>query len=73
MARHLATRYGDAVQVEYCDLADPKVQAEHQEMFDNIRAKGWPLPVVTIDGSVISLGYVGFWDIVDAIEARLNR
>ncbi len=73
MARHLKNRYGTDVAVDYYDFADPRVQEHESEMMRSVQEHNWPLPVVAIDGEVKFKGFIGFWAIVEAIEAAREQ
>ena len=69
MARHLKNRYGSDVAVDYYDFADSRVQERESAMIRSVQEHNWPLPVVAINGEVKFKGFIGFWAIVEAIEA----
>lgn len=70
VAQHLKQRYGDAVTVDYFDLANSAVRERFPEVARMIDAKEVPVPVVAIDGEVKMAGAVDFWHIADIIDAK---
>jgi disulfide oxidoreductase YuzD len=72
VAQHLSRRYGDAVKVEYVDLAKESEARKHADVLESIRAQGAPTPVVAIDGELKIAGYVDFWSISELIDGKKN-
>ena len=63
-------RYGDEVQVEYLDLAEPQARRHHPEVIEHILGQGLPLPLVAINGVPKLSGIFEYRMIVDAIETQ---
>jgi len=57
--------------VHYYDLADDLTAQRFPEIKELLEKTLYPLPVVTIDGELLSVGYVSYWMIVDALKARI--
>ncbi len=72
VANHLRRRYGDAVKLEYHDLAVDSEREKFPEVVKVIETSNVPVPVVAIDGVLRMAGLVDFWSIVDLIEAKGN-
>ncbi len=70
VAQHLRRRYGDAVQVEYYDLANDSNRAKFPEIVKTIEEDDLPVPLVAIDGVPRMAGGVDFWTIAEFIEAK---
>ena len=62
--------YGNAVQVESFDLAQPLTHRQNAEIVERIRAQNLPLPLVAIDGVPRLSGSIEYRAIADAIEAQ---
>ncbi len=67
VTEHLKRKYGDAVEVEYIDIAGSKAPPE---IIDRIRTHNLPLPVVAINGILKLSGCVEYRGIMEAIEAQ---
>jgi disulfide oxidoreductase YuzD len=61
----LRERYGDTVELEYLDLAEPSVRQSHPEFVERVKA---PLPVVLIGGMATLAGNIEYRTLVEAIE-----
>ena len=51
-------RHGDAVQVEYIDLADDEAQAEYSEVVGIIEERSLPYPLVAVNGQLRLAGHI---------------
>ena len=67
---HLKMRYGDEVQIEYLDIAEPPASHHHPEVIDQIVRQNLPLPLVAINGVPKLAGTFEYRMIVDAIETQ---
>ena len=67
---HLKKRYGDEVQIEYLDLAEPQARRHHPEVVEQIVGQHIPLPLVAINGVPRLSGIFEYRMIVDAIETQ---
>lgn len=70
VAERLHDVYGNAVQVESFDLAQPLTHRQNAEVVERIRAQNLPLPLVAINGVPRLSGSIEYRAIVDAIEAQ---
>ena len=70
VAQHLRRRYGDAVRVEYYDLADDLSRGKFPEIARIIEEQDLPVPLVAIDGVLKMAGGIDFWAIAELIEAK---
>lgn len=62
--------YGDAVDTQYLDMADPTVREANAEFAQAAELNRWSLPLVAIDGKVWFSGYVDHRSIVNVIERK---
>jgi len=65
-------RYGDAVQVEYVDMADPENQAQFSELLAVIEDRELPYPLLAIDGQLRAAGSAHYYRIVPFVEQALE-
>jgi disulfide oxidoreductase YuzD len=61
-------RYGDAVQVEYVDMADAENQAQFPELLEVIGEQNLPYPLVAIDGRLRAAGSAHFYRVLPLVE-----
>lgn len=68
---YLKQRYGEAIAVEYVDMADPQNQAEYDQLLAVVEARGLPYPLVAVNGNVQLVGTVHYYQVVPLVEAAL--
>lgn len=66
-------RFGDAATLDYHDVDDPKVRAQHARIIDEIETRGLLYPVTIVDGMPVYDGAVSYPGILRAIQDRLER
>ena len=67
-------RHGQAVQVEYRDLADPDTQAGFPDLFARAEAERLPYPLIVIDDQLTMAGSAQYYDVLPLVEqALLNQ
>jgi disulfide oxidoreductase YuzD len=66
-------RYGEAVQVEYVDLADPKNQAQFSELLAVAEDRDLPYPLVAVNGQVKSAGSAHYYRVLPLVQAALGE
>jgi len=66
-------RHGQAVQVEYRDLADPQVQAGLPDLFARAEAERLPYPLIVINGQLTMAGSAQYYDVLPLLEQVLNQ
>jgi disulfide oxidoreductase YuzD len=64
-------RYGDAVQVEYVDLAEPENQAGFSELLAVIEDRDLPYPLLAINGHLRAAGSAHYYRILPFVEEAL--
>jgi disulfide oxidoreductase YuzD len=69
---YLRARYGDAVSVEYVDMADPGHQAQFSELVTVVEERELPYPLVAINGELRAAGSVHYYRILPLVEAALQ-
>jgi disulfide oxidoreductase YuzD len=72
-AYYLQMRYGEAVQVEYVDLADPKNQALFSELLAVAEDRDLPYPLVAVNGQVRSAGSAHYYRVLPLVQAALGE
>jgi disulfide oxidoreductase YuzD len=65
-------RYGEAVQVEYVDMAEPKNQTEFPELVAVVEERDLPYPLVAIDGRLRAAGSAHFYRVLPYVEEVLG-
>jgi len=71
-AQSLREEYGDQVRVEYIDFASEQMREKHASMLDDISKRYLSFPVTTVDGQIISHGFIDYWDIVNFVQEKLE-
>ncbi len=61
-------RHGQAVQVEYVDLADPESQAEYSDLLDLVKDQSLPYPLVAINGELRLAGSAHYFRVLPLVE-----
>ena len=65
---YLKIRYGEAVQVEYVDMADPENQAEYRELVAVVEDRNLPYPLIAINGHLRAAGSAHYNHILPLVE-----
>lgn len=65
-------RYGEAVQVEYVDMAEPENQTEFSELVAVVEERDLPYPLVAIDGRLRAAGSAHFYRVLPYVEEALG-
>lgn len=69
MTEHLKRRYGDAVEVQFVDLAEElPTEPKDRELREKIISQGMPLPLVAINGIPKMVGILSYRMITEAID-----
>jgi len=66
-------RHGQAVQVEYCDLADPQVQAGLPDLYARAEGERLPYPLIVIDDQLTMAGSAEYYDVLPLLEQALSQ
>jgi disulfide oxidoreductase YuzD len=64
-------RYGEAVQVEYVDMADPKNQTQFSDLLAVVEDRDLPYPLVAIDGRLRAAGSAHYYRVLPYVEEVL--
>jgi disulfide oxidoreductase YuzD len=65
-------RHGEAVQVQYVDLADSAAQAEYAHVMEVIEQRSLPYPLVAIDGRLRLAGTAAYYQVLPLVEEALS-
>ena len=65
-------RYGDAVQVEYVDLADAEGQAQFADLLALVEDRDLPYPLVAINGHLRLAGTAHYYQVLPYVEEALQ-
>jgi disulfide oxidoreductase YuzD len=68
----LQLRHGEAIEVEYVDLADAAAQAEHPELMAVIEDRNLPYPLVAINGQLRLAGTAQYYQVLPLVEELLE-
>jgi disulfide oxidoreductase YuzD len=66
-------RFGEAVQVEYVDLADPEQQLEFSDLVTMAEEGNVPYPLVAINGRVTLAGSAHYYNVLPHVEELLQQ
>ena len=69
---YLQMQYGDAVQVEYVDLADPAAQAQFPDLVALIEDRDLPYPLVAVNDQMRLAGSAQYYQVVPLVEEILE-
>jgi hypothetical protein len=64
-------RHGEAVQVEYVDLADETVQTRFPELFTLAEDRNLPYPLVAINNQLRLTGSAHYYQVLPLVEHAL--
>jgi disulfide oxidoreductase YuzD len=65
-------RYGEAVQVEYVDMADPANQTQFADLLTVVEDGNLPYPLVAIDGTLRAAGSAHYYRVLPFVEEALQ-
>jgi disulfide oxidoreductase YuzD len=65
-------RYGEAVDVEYVDMADTKNQDQFPELMTTVAEKDLPYPLVAVNGRLRAAGSAHYYRILPFVEEALE-
>jgi disulfide oxidoreductase YuzD len=68
---YLNMQYGESVQVEHVDLANPEVQAEFPELVALAEERNLPYPLVAINDELRLAGSVQYHQVMPLVEQAL--
>ena len=66
-------RFGQAVQVEYVDLADPRMQIEYSDLVTTAEESNIPYPLVAINGQLRLAGSAHYYNVLPHVEEILQE
>ena len=65
-------RYGEAVEVEWVDMADPENQAEYPEVLAVVEDRDLPYPLLAINGHLRAAGSAHYYRVLPFVEEALE-
>jgi disulfide oxidoreductase YuzD len=65
-------RYGEAVEVEYVELADPENQDKFSEVLALVEERDLPYPLVAINGHLRAAGSAHYYRVLPFVEEALD-
>jgi disulfide oxidoreductase YuzD len=65
-------RFGDAVKVEYVDLADAEAQAQFADLMALVEDRDLPYPLVAINGQLRLAGTAHYYQVLPYVEEALQ-
>jgi len=68
---YLKARFGEAVHVEYVDLADAPNQVEFSELLAVAQEHSLPYPLIAINGHVRAAGSAHYYRVLPLVEDAL--
>lgn len=67
---HLKRRFGQDIDVERLDVADPSIRARNENLLRQVESQGIGLPAVAINGVIRLSGNLEFRAIAEAVEVH---
>ncbi len=64
-------RYGDAVQIEYVDMAESENQEQFSELVAVVDDRDLPYPLVAINGQLRAAGSAHYYHVLPYVEEAL--
>ena len=65
-------RYGEAVQVEYIDMSEPKNQEKFSELLAVVEDRDLPYPLLAINGHLRAAGSAHYYRVLPLVEEVLQ-
>ena len=65
-------RYGEAIEVEYVDMAEPKNQAQFPELLAVVGEQNLPYPLIAINGHLRAAGSAHYYRVLPFVEEAMN-
>ena len=69
---YLKMRFGETVEVEYVDMANPESQAQFPEVLAVVADQNLPYPLVAINGRLRAAGSAHYYRILPFVEEVLE-
>lgn len=73
VALSLARLVGEQVSVNYYDLDDPAVQAQHANQLEYFAEEAWPYPIALFEDEVLFVGGLQPLKLLAAVVEQLRR
>lgn len=64
--------YGEKVQLQYLDLAEPSTSHSHPEIVERVRTENLALPLLLINGNLRISGYFDIYLLQNVIQAEME-
>lgn len=65
-------RYGEAVQVEYIDMSEPKNQEKFSDLLTVVEDRDLPYPLLAINGQLRAAGSAHYYRVLPYVEEVLD-
>ena len=65
-------RYGEAVQVEYIDMSEPKNQEKFSDLLTVVEDRDLPYPLLAINGQLRAAGSAHYYRVLPYVEEVLE-
>ena len=65
-------RFGEAVQVEYIDMSEPKNQEEFSDLLAVVEDRDLPYPLLAINGHLRAAGSAHYYRVLPFVEEVLE-
>ena len=65
-------RYGEAVQVEYIDMSEPKNQEKFSDLLTVVEDRDLPYPLLAINGQLRVAGSAHYYRVLPYVEEVLD-
>ena len=69
---YLKAAYGDAVSLEYVDMADPGQQAQFPDLMALVEERELPYPLIAINEELCAAGSAHYYRILPLVEAAFQ-
>jgi disulfide oxidoreductase YuzD len=69
---YLQMRHGQAVEVEYIDLADADAQARYSALLAIVEAQHLPYPLVAVNEQLRLAGSAAYYEVLPLVEQALD-
>lgn len=65
-------RFGDAVEIQYVDMAEPGSQEEFSELVALVKDRDLPYPLLAINGNLRAAGSAHYYHVLPYVEEALE-
>ena len=72
VTEHLKKLYGDSVQLEYLDLAEPSTGSSHPDISEMLGSRDLLLPLLLVNGNLRISGYFDIYILQNVIQTEME-